>query len=496
VTSGDPGGHPGKLVLAVIDGLHPEMLRRAIDTDRAPVLAAIAQRSTATGPCSAAFPSVTPVCAAAIATGRLQDAHHVPGMNWYSRAESRYVEYGSSLAAARRFGLTRQLADTVYHLNDQHLSRGVDTVFESLDDAGVRTAGTTYLMYRGRHRHAPAREFALSRLATTTLFRQSVQGPRELFYADIFASRRTGCFSQLGTPGLRDAHAGCVSAHLVEHDLFDFLLLSLPDNDTHSHRHGVDAQVASIAAADRQLERVMHAGGGVEAFLDEHAIIVVADHSHSPVDREVDLHGALDDWEILRPSGGGAQDAEIALCPSQRAAQVYLLVPEGRAESLPRLVAAAREAEGVDLALWLEDGRAVLAGERGQLSFAPATKGGVVDARGARWALDGDLETLGADVDGGVLRAPDYPDALARAWAAAICPTSGDVLLSAAPGAEFPDWGGASHLGGASHGSLHRCDSEGALLVAGARPPARRREDGAWSIVDVAPMTVAHFAAS
>ena len=63
-------------------------------------------------------------------------------------------------------------------------------------------------------------------------------GPREFFYADIFASRRTGCRSQLGLPGVRDQHAGCVGAYLVEHDLFDFLLLSLPDNDTHSHKNG------------------------------------------------------------------------------------------------------------------------------------------------------------------------------------------------------------------------------------------------------------------
>jgi hypothetical protein len=482
----------------VIDGLHPRMLRRAIATGRAPALAAIAERGTTVDACTAAFPSVTPVCAAAIATGALQDVHRVPGMNWYRRAERRYVEYGSSLGAARRFGVGRQLADTVYHLNAEHLSRDVRTVFEALDDEGVRTAGTTYLIHRGRHRHAPAREFALSRLATSTLFRRAVDGPRELFYADIFASRRTGCFSQLGLPGARDEHAGCVAAHLVERDLFDFLLLSLPDNDTHSHRHGPEAQVASIAAADRQLERVMHAGGGVEAFLDVHAVIVVGDHSHAPVQREIDLGGVLAEWDVLAPSGAGAEHAEIALCPSQRAAQVYVLVPEAREAALPRLVAATREAEGVDLVLWREAGRAVLAGRGGELRFAPVGARGaagreLVDARGARWALEGELDVLGAQVGDGTLLAPDYPDALARAWAAATCPTSGDLLLSATPGSEFPDWGGEAHVGGGSHGSLHRVDSEGALLFSGVAPPAARARDGAWSIVDVAPMAVRHF---
>ncbi len=43
-------------------------------------------------------------------------------MNWYHREEERYVEYGSSFRAAQRFGITRQLTDTVYNMNRAHLS--------------------------------------------------------------------------------------------------------------------------------------------------------------------------------------------------------------------------------------------------------------------------------------------------------------------------------------------------------------------------------------
>ena len=90
-------------------------------------------------------------------------------MNWYHREEDRYVEYGSSFRAAQRFGITRQLTDTVYNMNRAHLSAETPTVFESLDDAEVRTAGTTYLMYRGRHRHEPVRDSALSRVAAALM---------------------------------------------------------------------------------------------------------------------------------------------------------------------------------------------------------------------------------------------------------------------------------------------------------------------------------------
>jgi hypothetical protein len=77
-------------------------------------------------------------------------------------------------------------------------------------------------------------------------------------------------------------------------------------------------------------------------------------------------------------------------------------------------------------------------------------------------------------------------------WAALDCPTSGDVLLSAAPGHEFVDWGGADHVGGGSHGSLHRSDSLGALIMTGVDVPEREQ----WSIRDVAGLVRGHFGVS
>jgi len=69
------------------------------------------------------------------------------------------------------------------------------------------------------------------------------------------------------------------------------------------------------------------------------------------------------------------------------------------------------------------------------------------------------------------------------------------VLLSAAPGWEFPDWGGIWHDGGGSHGSLHASDTLGSLVVCGLDLPAERVRDDTWSIRDVAPMIAAHFGA-
>ena len=487
---------PPKLILTVIDGMKPTMVERAMKSGSAPALKAIADRGQYVPDCCAAFPSVTPVCASTIATGKLQDEHEIPSMNWYSRAEQRYVEYGSSFSASRKFGLNNQLVDTIFNMNATHLSPDLPTIFETLDDTeDVRTACTTYLIYRGRHEHEISRDFALTR-AASSLFKRSTFGPRELFYADIFASQKTTCWSRMGIPGMRDQHAGCVGSYLVEHDLFDFLLLSLPDNDAHSHKNGPHAQIQSIAAADAELWRVMEAGGGCEAFLDEHAMIVMADHSHSHIERTIDLTGPFADWRVLPPSGTGARHAELALCPAQRSAMLYVLM-DSPESALARVVATARAIEGVDLVMWWDSDpahpRVRIGGQRGELSFAPGDD--IADVRGRRWALDGELDTLLASVEDGVLSCDHYPDALARVWAAMRCPTSGDVLLSAEPAYEFPDWGNRAHVRGGSHGSLHRVDSLGALLFCGVDVPAERA-DGHWSIGDIAPMVIAHFGAA
>lgn len=482
---------PRKLVLVVVDGMTPTMLERAIARGRAPTLAAIRERGVYVDDCVAAFPSVTPVCAATIATGAGPDRHRIPSMNWYSRQEGRYVEYGSSFSASRRFGVLRSLTDTVYHMNARHLARETPTVFELLDDAGVRTAGTTYLMYRGRHEHEVSRETSLARLANATIFREPVRGPRELFYADLFASRATGCRGQFGLPGARDDHTGCVGAYLVEHDLFDFLLFSLPDNDTWSHRNGPEAQVTSIAAADRQIERLVHAGGGLDDFLAEHAVVVVADHGHAPVGERIRLDEAFADWSIARPNGRGGGAGELALCPAQRSAMAYVLADERRSHRAAEAARVALAIPGVDLVMRRPAPReGAIASARGELRFAPG--GDLVDVRGRRWSVDGELAAIGARVEDGRLLTPDYPDALGRAWAALTCPTAGDVLLSAAPGYEFVDWGGVAHVGGGSHGSLHRCDSLAPLLWCGTGPDDRAARPQ-WSLRDVLPLVVEHF---
>jgi len=482
-----------KVVLVVIDAMSPEGLQTALVDGAVPALGALIRAGTYAEDCVSTFPSVTPVAASAITTGLGPAGHLIPSMNWFHRGEERYVEYGTSFSASRAHGVFHSLQDTVYNMNLAHLSQSERTVFEHLDDAGLRTACTTYLIYRGRHRHEPSRESAYVRLAEAAQFRHAVWGPKELFYADLFDTQNTGCFSTLGLPGQRDQHSACVGERLVEDDLFDFLLFSLPDNDTYSHREGPDAQPVSLARADVALQRLMDAGGGVDAFLEDHAVIVVSDHSHDRVDNATNLSAELDRWRVLAPMDLDPDTAQIAVCPGSRSAQVYALGGGDREVVAAQVAGDLEGIDGVDVIARMVDGRATVWTPRGELDFTPG--GDLEDPRGNAWSVNGSRAALGLVTAHGKLTSSDYPDALRRLWSALKCPRTGDVLLSAEQGYEFTDWGGRDHVGGGSHGSLHRCDSLGVLITCNIAQPARGA--GVYpSIEDVTPMVLDHFGAA
>lgn len=482
-----------KLVLTYVDSLRTDMLERAVGDGRAPTFASLLEHGVLVPDCVSSFPSVTPVACAEMVTGVAADRHWISGMNWFHRLEQRYVEYGSSLDATRTVGVFRALYDLVYNMNLAHLSPEVETLFERLDDAGVRTACTPFLIYRGRHRHQVSLEGLLRRAVETTRlkFRHHTWGPAELFYGDLYASREVPCKST-SIPGSRDGYSACCAAELERAGDYDFLLFSLPDNDNYSHRYGPGASVESIAKADHCFGKLVEAGGGLESFLADHAVILLADHAQTPVSRGLPLAELLGrEWTVLAPSDDRPELAQLAVSPTGRAAHVYLLPGEGQRAKLDEVGRRLLETEGVDLVCRLESGpTAVVERDGERLRFRPGDR--VADLRGARWEIEGDPKVLEGSIEDGQFRSDEYPDALARVFAAVNAPHAGDLVVSLAPGYEAVDWGGVSHAGGGSHGSLRRGDSLGPLLFVGCGPddPAERQQ---WALRDVAPVVLEHF---
>ena len=433
---------PRKLVLVVIDGLTPTMLEGSLGDSSTPALTALADRGTL-GRATTTFPSLTPVCLSSIATGAHPDVHEIPHLVWWHRGERRLVEYGSSFGAARAAGLGRTLRDTLVGMNSEHLGKDAVTVFEALADAGVRTAAVNFTAYRGRTRHRP-----------TVPFLVPVLGPERFFFYNLFQSERTGAPLSFRNraAGSIDAYAAAVGRWLVTRDGFDFLLFYLSDYDYASHAEGPDASSAVLARCDAAVGDLVRAAGGLDAFLERYAVIVLSDHGQTLV------------TEIARLGDRFRHEPETLVAASNRAAHVYRLGP-----SAPSARALAERLDGepsAGVVLFREEGATVARREGAELRLEDASGG---------TRSSGDAAIL------------DQPDAITRATAALRCPNAGDVVVSASEGWEFEDLGGRHHLGGGSHGSLVAGDSLVPVMTVGLQGAAL------GSVVDVAPAVLAHF---
>jgi len=242
-----------------------------------------------------------------------------------------------------------------------------------------------------------------------------VYGPSRFFFYSLYESDRTGAPIAIRNRSLGsiDAYAAAVGRWLVTRDGFDLLVFYLPDYDYASHAAGPDTDHDALARSDAAIAALMDAAGGPDAFLDRYAVAVFSDHGQSKIERTATLD---------------AGDALVTA--SNRAAMVYTDDPRGVAKRLETQPAAG-------LVLFDEDGDLVV--RRGR--------------------------------DEGVSLLDDIPDGRARVEAALRNPNAGEVLVSAAPGWEFPDLAGRHHLGGGSHGSLEVADSEVPMLTVGLGVP-------------------------
>ena len=272
---------PKKLVLIVVDGMTPAGFERAVAGKRAPALSFLAEHGTYQRATSV-FPSLTPVCLSSIATGSGPDVHHIPHLVWWHRGERRIVEYGSSFAAVRVAGVAQSLIDTIYNLNQQHLSTNAVTVYEALEDAGLVTGAVNITCYRGHTRHNP----------TLPWITKPAFGPKRFFFYSLFESDVTGAPLAVRNraAGSIDAYAAAVGRWLVTRDGFDFLAYYLSDFDYASHAHGpLGADDVALERTDAAIQALLDAAGGPDEFLDRYAVILHSDHGQTTVEQAAQL---------------------------------------------------------------------------------------------------------------------------------------------------------------------------------------------------------------
>lgn len=471
--------HPHRrLLLVVIDGLGSDPLRRAIHDGHAPNIQVLLDAGARFDEAISPFPSLTPVCLASIATGAGPDRHRIPSLGWYSRGRGRFVEYGSSFAAAAVEGTWRSVQDVIVDLNHLHLAEDPPTLFERVQDAGMRAAAINYLVSRGRTRHTLKHDYGPIRRAAKRTKVHAVYGPDHLYFGELYGSLRP-LLPQVGFKRPRDWGGGHIARWLMRNTGVEFVLLYLGQHDVASHRYGPDATQQAIRVADRAIGRAMGALGGTEAFLARFAVVLCADHGQTHVDHHETLEAVFDDVRLFRGSrAGSAHDADLAVIGSNRVAMIYRTAEahhdRDHAQPGNRWIAErALECPATDVAVYAEDDWIVACRADGVLRARRDLEHGVPTVRATiggdardRWTVEGDPEVLDLHIARGVLGYGDYPDALERVSAALRCVNTGDVLVSARPRYEFTDIGGSAHTGG-SHGSLHVVDSTAPLVSIG-----------------------------
>ncbi|MDQ3966502.1 MAG: alkaline phosphatase family protein [Actinomycetota bacterium] len=485
---------PKPVLLLVLDGIRPDVLRAAIRDEDAPALGFLAEKGEAIWDAVSVFPSITPAATAAIVTGEPPAESGIVGHAWYDREEGRVVVYGATRETVISTGPIKVFHNNIWRMNRDDLR--VATLFETLHDRGIDGACVNFPVRRGPHEH-PVRLRSVKGFANRSEFLDtSVEGPKEYYLGDLFYSRDTGLHGRAGVGGvaraigIHDEYAAKVGAMLLEERAAPFTVVYFFKSDSIAHHHGLAAQRKYVAILDKYVEEMFKAVGGPEKALEEYAVLALSDHGHTPL-----LPGRHRYIRLDRMLGyGTSTGARVRLGPGLK----VVAVPNGRSAFLylaervdrEKVVSRVLSRRGIDLAAWWEDGWGVVRRHDRELRFRPKDLAGSGpneeprDASGRAWKLSGDPQAVDFEVARDVIRYGEYPDALERLWGCLRSPRCGDVVLSATPGYTFGEVSGTFHAQ-SDHGSLHAGDSNIFMLASGVAAPRR--------ITDVASALLAHF---
>ena len=460
----------------IIDSWVARTVERELAAGKLPALAHLVRHGRMDLECTTIFPSVTPACLSALATGVGPALNHITGVLWYNRPPDRYVHYWPYPQSLLWGTIEHVVGDFFIGLNGEHLSRGVSTVFELLEAADVPSACVNFPVSRAPYMHraeVPGFIRTLGKLPPDL----ALPGPRYMRHGDMIRGDRPRSKGFWKKYGFNDEMSALHSADLVREKRPSFMLTYFNENDLRTHHHGPDNIGFSLAKVDRELGRMMDAYGSWDQAVQEARWMLVGDHAQSntfPLRRghAVNVFKAFPKHRIapLRTGGLRASGCDFAVGPNDR--MCYFYFPEEDAACMHDVLEVVSGWQAVDQVFWREGGtfhayrRAT--GER--LTWRPG--GPVADPWGQRWTLEGAPGAVGATLDGPFLRYGEYPNALERVTSALSVPGGGTMALTAALGYEFTS---GFPMGRGNHGSLHALDSYVPLVTVGLQAPLQPR---------------------
>lgn len=459
-----------RVILLMIDTLIDDSIQASIERDKVPALKFFIEHGYYYPNVVCPFPTMSVNVDSTLLTGVYCDKHKVPGLVWFNKKENRIVNYGSSSKEMFKLGIRQIVLDTFYNLNHEHLNREKLTIHESLKEKGYQTASINTLLYRGSTKHKLKIPFVLSYL--TVMDKELTTNVPDIFSYGLLAKRTSlakNLFA-LKKYGFNDKFSVNELNHLISNDnLPPFTLVYLPDFDQRVHKNG-RTDIKGLQKVDKQLQRILNKFDSWEEALENNIWIILGDNGQATMKKNrkkalIHLHELLADYQIVKLKRGVTSEDDIVLGVNERMTYIYSLQPEK--VPLADIVSRLKQDKRIDVIAFQNGEKiTVLSGIcDGELHFHP--DGDLTDDYGQSWFIEGNYELLNIEIRNKKLIYKDYPDPLARLYASLHSHDGDYIVASAKPGYEFKGEGSPTHVGGASHGGLHKQDSLVSIIICG-----------------------------
>lgn len=463
-----------KVILILIDSLMPDILEGAVFSRKTPALEFLMQNGMYNNKCVTAFPTMTANIDATLLTGVYPEKHKIPGLIWYDSKEKRLIDYINGPKTVFKLGINNTLKDALVNMNEKHLNKGINTIYEDLNKCNQTAASINFIVHRGKSTHKLKPSVLLNMVTKYSLKNSKITGPELLYMGSMCKSNISGKKISWGINqtlfkryGINDTFALEVAKKIIRSNRQPaFMAIYLPEFDHYLHKN-IDKPYKKLISVDQKLAKLLDAFGSWEEAVSMNTFIILGDHGQTKVgienSHEIDLDLLLNDYKILKIGNKTNEYDEVVLANNERMTYIYPLKKEIFKSIKKELLSDER----IDFISSKEEEKVIVENHLGK-KIVFKKNGNYIDPHGIKWNIYGDLNLLDIKIDvNNRIKYNLYPDALARLYGAMFSHDDSFYIVTAKPSYEFKSKTFPLHLGGGSHGSLHRVDSIVPLLVVG-----------------------------
>lgn len=456
------------VIMITVDSLMSEPLQKAMKEGKAPAFSFLIKNGTYIEEVISSYPTMSVTIDSTILTGTYADQHKIPGLIWFNKDENRIVSYGSGFREIWNSGVKNVGADSIIHLNKNHLSKDVETVYEVLEKDNLQSASINGLLYRGNvsHQLTVPKLITLANLLPKKL---EISGPTLISLGVLSHYNPENHFHKFiwNKMGVNDHFTVNELSYLIKHNkLPAFTFAYLPDLDKRVHKHGPD-DLKGIENVDQSLQEILNNYSSWDEAIQELTWIILGDSGQSPVKKKqdsalIDLNELMKDYTNWEKEN---TDAQLAFAINERMA--YISINDQQLEMFD-IVDKLKSDERIGFIAWKDGETNHVVSSQSSEELIFSKNGSYNDEYKQLWDIEGDITILDLTVtEEGLIQYNSYPDALARLYGALHSQEGRIIVVDAKPSYEFIDEHSKDHAGGGAHGSLHKVDSSVPLIITG-----------------------------